>query len=1501
MGRCDQPDDDSLPLSLERRIDAVCERFEDAWKAADARDGRPRIEEYLAGLTEPIHPVLVLELIRLEAHYRRRAGDEPQLVDYQARFPTISPMRINLALALGSDPPIDTAEWGTQTTSRPGESETAGSGMPVVEGYEILGELGRGAMGVVYRARQESLGRVVALKMIRAAELADARERDRFLREAEAVARLQHPNIVQVFEVGVQDGRPYFSQEYVDGGSLAQKLAGGPLPPEEAARLMETLARAVHHSHQRGIIHRDLKPSNVLLTAEGEPKVCDIGLAKRLDGEAGQTQTVAFLGTPCYMAPEQAEGNSKQVGPAADVWALGAILYECLTGRPPFRAATALETLEQVRGHEPVPPARLNPNVPRDLGTVCLKCLEKDPAGRYASAAALSDDLRRFLDGVPVLAAPLSEDEQVARWAARAGYDIVGRVGQGRVRLVYKARQVSLNRDVAFEVLRIPDGKPLAYPVDLGEVARKQMEQWQAADPDEPGEPERRLQRFRTEAEAVAALQHPHIVQVYDCGQLGERAYIAMEWLEGVPLADRLAGAPLAARAAAALTEQVARAVEHAHRKGFLHSDLKPSNVLFAADGTPRVDFELFRRFSGLPQVGGTPSYMAPEQVAGRGAGPVTDVYGLGATLYEMLTGRPPFRGATVGETLEQVSQNEPAPPARLNPKVPLDLETVCLKCLQKDPARRYNSAAALADELRCWLDGRPIAARPVGAVERAWQWARRNPPLASAMGAAAAALILGTIVSTTFGIQAGRNATAAREQAERADNAAAREKVRADGERKARRESQRLLGLMNVDQGLREADAGRLSLALLRMAQPLVVDPDNLHAAEMTRIRLTNYLRHSKPPLPVLAQLWHHAGPVTSAVFSPDGRRVVTASDDRSAQVWDAETGRAIGPRLLHGEAVLSAAFSPDGRRVVTACGKMLVGNGEARVWDASSGQPITPPLTHGSLVKFAAFSPDGRRVLSVSGTMFVRNGEAWPLRSGEARVWDAATGQPLTTPLSHGHVERSPANALGFTRMSAAFNPDGRRVVTASGREARVWDVETGRPVTPLLTHGNVPRPGLFGNVVLCAAFSPDGRRLVTASMTGAQLWDGATGQTLTPTLSHGDWVNSVAFSPDGRRVVTASSDRSARVWDAASGQPLTPPLPHGDAVVSAAFSPDGRRVVTASSDRSARVWDAANDPPLSPQLRHRGDVLSAAYSPDGHRVVTASSDGTAQVWDAATGRPFTKTLTHGGLRFLGFGPGIQVRSAAFSPDGRRVVTASLDWTAQVWDAATGKPLAKLTHGDGVNSAAYSPDGCCVVTASVDNSARVWDAETGRLLTPPLKHGATVRSAAFSSNGRRVLTASVDKTARVWDAETGRPVSPPLWHDGRLRSAAFSPDGRRVVTAGDDKTARVWDASADLRPTDDLVRLVHVLSVHRIDDAGSGVPLPGEETKRLWDELRAKYPADFTVSPAAARAWREREIGDCLRVGNLKAAEFHYWWLVAEMVQTAQGAGGGRGQPPR
>jgi serine/threonine-protein kinase len=381
------PARDSLPLSLERLLDDVCLRFEAAWQAGPA----PRVEDYVADMPEPLLSALLLELMRLDVEYRTRRGDPPSAGDYASRFPQHAGM-------------IQRACFPGATEAVP-QGVAAGS-RPLVPGYEVLEELGRGGMGVVYRAWQVKAGRLVALKCILDGQLASPEDVSRFNEGARAAAGLDHANIVPIFDVGEHDGRHYFTMKLVKGSSLAEQVRLGPLPSRRAAELAATVARAVHHAHQQGVIHRDLKPGNILLDEAGLPHVADFGLAKRLDGTPGLTQPGALVGTPGYMAPEQAAGRGKQPTPATDVYGLGAVLYALVTGRPPHQAESLLDTLAQTMHQPPAPPRLLNPKIDRDLETICLKCLEKDAGQRYESAAALADDLERYLRGEAIQATP---------------------------------------------------------------------------------------------------------------------------------------------------------------------------------------------------------------------------------------------------------------------------------------------------------------------------------------------------------------------------------------------------------------------------------------------------------------------------------------------------------------------------------------------------------------------------------------------------------------------------------------------------------------------------------------------------------------------------------------------------------------------------------------------------------------------------------------------------------------------------------------------------------------------------------------------------------------------------------------------------------------------------------------------------------------------------------------------------------------------------------------
>ncbi|MFO0895799.1 MAG: serine/threonine-protein kinase [Pirellulales bacterium] len=581
----------------------------------------------------------------------------------------------------------------------PDDQPTAGPApWPAPSGYDLLAEQGRGGMGVVFRARQQATGRLVALKFVRDGGLARPEERARFRIEAEAAARMRHEHIVQIVEVGEQGGWPFLAMELVEGGGLDAWLVAHPRPVDQAAAFLRTLALAVEHAHQQQVVHRDLKPANILLApreASGEqppaaapsalltdyvPKIADFGLAKRLDSDStAWTQAGAVLGTASYMAPEQASGDAAAIGPATDVYALGAILYELLAGRPPFQAATWPQTIELVLREEPTLPVELHADVPLGLQTICLRCLEKNPRERYSSAQALADDLERFLAGSAIMAQPPSASQRVARLADRQGYEIVAEIGRGPRSVVYRALHGPLRQPVALKVF------------EPGLCSRQQWEQ-----------------RLSDAAHGTAGLEHPQLVAVQQAGWVDGRPFVVSEHAAQGSLAALVTGDELPLEATVELAAKVADVVGYLHRQGAVHGNLKPSNVLLSADGIPRLTD---RRLTGgiflsdRPAATAEPSplgrgqgegrrtllapstlealppqtlaYLAPELLADPSAipRPNTDIYGLGLILYELLAGRPAFLAETAAETLDRIRAGSPPAPSSLNPRVPPRLD----------------------------------------------------------------------------------------------------------------------------------------------------------------------------------------------------------------------------------------------------------------------------------------------------------------------------------------------------------------------------------------------------------------------------------------------------------------------------------------------------------------------------------------------------------------------------------------------------------------------------------------------------------------------------------------------------------------------------------------------------------------------------------------------------------------------------------------------------------
>ena len=858
------------------------------------------------------------------------------------------------------------------------------------------------------------------------------------------------------------------------------------------------------------------------------------------------------------------------------------------------------------------------------------------------------------------------------------------------------------------------------------------------------------MERLGREREILAGLNHPNIARLLDAGTADDgQPYLALEYFAGTPLTVHCDKHRLSIRDRLDLFRQVLSAVQYAHAHLVIHRDLKPSNILVTEDGRAHLlDFGIAKLVSEagsahateLTLLGGsilTPDYAAPEQITG---GPITtaaDVYALGVMSYELLTGERPYRPkrGSRGALEEAILEEDAAAPSRLeltdaaahargtSPRklarmLAGDLDTIVLKALRKEAPERYPTVNALAEDIARFLRGEAILARRDSLIYRARKFTWRHRVAIGVAGTVLVTLAAG-LAATSY---EAKIASAQRDAALRANR---RLLIEAAATRLASGdipESERII----LEVLPRRGTGSPYSAAALRVFE-------KAQAQDMQDFALIG-----------------HTDRVRSVAYSPDGKRLVTASYDGTARIWDASSGRQLLVLQGHGGPVLSAAFSPDGRRIATGSFDKT-----ARIWEASTGRQLFV-LRHDSRVRSVAFSPDGTQLVTAS-------------YDDNARIWDAMTGRQIHLLAGHSALV-----------TSAAYSSDGRWIVTASyDKTVRIWNAATGRLVRMLARQSDM---------ITSAEFSLDGQRIVTSSDDGtSRVWDVANGKQLALLTGQTQLMASAVFSADGRRVLTASYDGTARIWDAETGRQIKVMSGHTNFVEGAVFSPDGLHVATASSDGTARIWEAVPRNQVQLLAGHRGTVATAVYSPDGHRIVTASWDKTARIWDASSGRLLV-TLT---------GHTASVATAAFSPDGTRVVTASLDGTARIWDAATGHELQVLSgHTDRVVSAAFSPHGHRVVTTSLDKTGRIWDAATGQQLALLEGHTRIVETGAFSPDGRRVVTASDDGTARIWDATTGRQVMLLIGHTDQLASAEYSADGRRIVTASDDGTARIWNA---------------------------------------------------------------------------------------------------------
>jgi WD40 repeat protein len=993
---------------------------------------------------------------------------------------------------------------------------------------------------------------------------------------------------------------------------------------------------------------------------------------------------------------------------------------------------------------------------------VCARCgtvLKAYAGGRLCPTCLLRGGLEAGAD-----LAPVEEDSPAARPASLphtiGDYELLEVIARGGMGVVYRARQKSLNRVVAVKMLL------------AGEFAAPKF-----------------VERFRAEAEAVARLQHPGIVAIHDVGEHDGHPFFSMDYVEGKNLAQVISdlGFQISdCRRSASWLKSIADAVHYAHQRGILHRDLKPSNVLIDALEQPHLtDFGLSKRFTLDPspaedpssltlsgQVLGSPNYLPPEQAEGRHArvGPSSDVYSLGAILYHLLTGRPPFQGESLTMLLKQVVETAPVAPRLLNPGLPRDLETICLKCLEKDARKRYPTAQDVADELGRFLQDLPIQARPVNAVGRVVRWCHRQPVRAGL----SAALILTFLFGMT-GI-------AWQLKRARAGELLALRHAYAGDIREAQR-------------AFEEGDLGgaRRTLDKYRPGEPASGDRQPTLTRELRGWEwryLWGLCRSDDQPA-----LTNQSNGFEDLAFSSDGSLLAVRQSGGNIDLWD-WAGRHLVGTLTNKSRLWAMAFVPGGNLLASSTSDT---NGPGVCfWDATTRR-IVRTLPHPTPVHSLAFSPDGEWLATF---------DVEP----RLRLWRVRMGELVAEILGPGKM-----NALGRV---ALFSPDSATLALGEmDGSIRLLSLKNGRITTTL------PAP-TEGNGVTALAFSPDGRILASGhgqSDGTVRFWDAVSGAEAGSLKGHRGWVTTLVFAPDGRTLYSGSSDQTIRVWDVAQQQDLGRLRGHTRGISGLAPCRDGNTLVSCARDGSIRVWDVQSKPQRASHavLPVRVGPHGATFTRDSRDLITASAEAPVTIWDVASAAPIRA------LPALG----TNQHSVALSPDDRLLAVGGLDGTIKIWDLVDQRlvkvfrpqpiPIVGLRFWDGgktllshavvVNRQravqrwdvaswveipfgrmdvsdtlvlAQSPDQRLLAVPSRDG-LRLWDYATGQLRWAFTAAPAGV-TATFTADSRRVA-ACIAGGARVWEVGSWRELAALSLHANAVVSLAFSPDGQRLVTGGE------------------------------------------------------------------------------------------------------------------